>query len=605
MSYSIPMTEPRTYSFNPELKIWVTPSHDGIAYSDGDAIEHRLLEVLRQCLDVSGASEELRANITDWPSEYHLSPIRHNLLRPLTFGPSDRILELGCGCGAITRYLGECGATVVAVEGSRRRAMIAAERCRDLPNVSVYCDNLVDFQTDGPFDLVTLIGVLEYAPLYVSGNDPVGYVLETACRHLKPGGELILAIENQFGLKYFSGCAEDHTNIPFFGVYDLYGSRTPITFGKKELTTKLHAAGLTNSEFFYPFPDYKVPEIILAEAALVREAFRPADLLYRLPSRDYGNKPWRAFHENLVWRGVVRNGLLGELANSFFVMASASPQSSRTNWLAYIFSTNRLPTFATETVFRETEEGIVVAKTHLYPNSHFLQETRFRHHPPPSSNYVTGELYAIELQRIMARAGDLDEVAQWVSTWVAHLIQRADIVNSHLLPGDCLDVIPSNLVRTPAGDLVEIDAEWSTTEKIPMSWILIRGLVNAFASSPPSPVFSQMSYRELIERVLGRLGCTLSDRDFQEAAALEDDLQRMVNGSDWKGPLYGDFLSMPMLSSACAPTLCDLLADKQLELDYAYSEITRVKSTISWQVTKPLRLIANLPQLVRKMLSRS
>lgn len=581
------MTE---YAYNAHTRVWQRTSFGGIGYSDGEDNEAKLLAALKQCSDVSCASPELRAHITDWPSEYHLSPVRHNLLRPFSFKPTDRILELGCGCGALTRYFGETGATVVSVEGSHRRAEIAAERCRDLPNVSVYCDNLVDFQADEPFDLVTLIGVLEYAPLYVSGNDPAGYVLETACRHLRPGGELILAIENQFGLKYFSGCAEDHTNIPFFGVYDLYGSSTPITFGKKELTAKLHAAGLTNSEFFYPFPDYKMPEIVLAEAALVREDFRPGDLLYRLPSRDYGNMPWRAFHENLAWRGLVRNGLLGYLANSFFVVASASSQSSRTKWLAYVFSTNRLPIFATETVFQETDGGIVVAKTPLYPNSRFLQEARFRHHPPPRANYVTGELYAIELQRIMARAGNLDEVAQWVSTWVAHLAQRADIINSHLLPGECLDVIPANLVHTPTGALVEIDAEWSAIGGIPLSWVLIRGLVNAFASSPPSPVFSQMSYREAVEQVLGRVGYTLSDIDFQEAEALEDNLQRVVNGSGWKGPLYGDLLSRPVLSSACAPTFGDLLANKQFELD---SEIARVKSTISWQITKPLRFVWN------------
>lgn len=587
------MTKPRPYLFNPDPKVWVTLAHDGISYSDGDAVEHRLLKVLQDCLDVSAASEELRAHITDWPSEYHLSPARHNLLRPFTFGPSDRILELGCGCGAITRYLGESGATVVAVEGSHRRAMIAAERCRDLPNVSVYCDNLVDFQADGPFDIVMLIGVLEYSPMYVSGSDPAGSVIETACRHLGPDGKLIVAIENQLGLKYLSGCAEDHTNVPFFGVHDLYGPHTPVTFGKKELTSKLHSAGLINTRFYYPFPDYKVPEVVLADTALDQENFRPADLLHRLTSRDYGNMPWRAFHESLAWGGVARNGLLGDLANSFIVVASASPRSSRTKWLAYVFSARRLPIFATETVFLEEDGGILVTKNPLYPNSPYPQEARFRHHPPPRANYVVGELYAIELQRIMARAGNLDEVARWVSTWVAHLVQRADINHCHLLPGDCLDVIPANLVRTPTGALVEIDSEWSSTGQIPLSWILIRGLVNALSSSPPSPVFSKMSYCEAVAMVFDRLDHTLSDRDFQEAAALEDELQRVVNGSGWKGPCFDEILSRPARSFTFAPTFGDRLIAKQMDLDHAHSEIARVKSTVSWQITMPLRVVWN------------
>jgi 16S rRNA A1518/A1519 N6-dimethyltransferase RsmA/KsgA/DIM1 with predicted DNA glycosylase/AP lyase activity len=80
----------------------------------------------------------------------------------------------------MTRYLGETGATVIAVEGSLRRAEIAAERCRDLRNVSVYCDNLIQFEAEGHFDIVTLIGVLEYAPCFISSEDPVGACLAAA-----------------------------------------------------------------------------------------------------------------------------------------------------------------------------------------------------------------------------------------------------------------------------------------------------------------------------------------------------------------------------------------------------------------------------------------
>lgn len=577
----------RHYEFDPAQRIWIRPDSETLPYSDGDESEDYVYSVIKNAKDVSANSPELVSVIKDWPSEYHLSPIRHNLLRPFEFKRTDRILELGCGCGAITRYLGEFSANIVAVEGSRRRAMIAAERCRDLPNVSVYCDNLVDFQMEGKFDIIMLIGVLEYSPLYVSASDPVGYVLETVCRHLRPGGKLMLAIENQLGLKYFSGCSEDHTNIPFFGIYDLYRSGTPVTFGKAELTKKLTDAGLNNAEFFYPFPDYKVPEVVLAEAALVREDFRPADLLYRNPVRDYGNVPWRAFYENLVWRSVARNGLLADLANSFFVVVNNSSQSSQTKWLAQVFSTSRLPVFATKTVFQEAEEGIVVAKTPLCLNPNFLNKTRFRHHPPPKANYIAGEVYAIELQRIMARAGSLDEIARWAFRWLEHLAQRADVISKQLLPGDCVDVIPANLIITSSGTLVEIDAEWSAIEPIPLTWILIRGLVNALMSSPPSPVFSQLSYREAVGLVLDRLNYPLSDHDFKIAVALEDELQKLVNGSSWKGPLYGEILSDPTLSFAGTLSFWTLLANKQREFD-------RVKSSVSWQVTKPLRVLWNL-----------
>src|SRR5271157_442229 len=93
-----------------------------LGYSDGAEVEERLYRVIRDAKDRSTFSRELAPAITDWPSEYHLSRGRHCLLRPLGIKPGDTVLELGAGCGAITRYLGEIGALVVAVEGSLLRA---------------------------------------------------------------------------------------------------------------------------------------------------------------------------------------------------------------------------------------------------------------------------------------------------------------------------------------------------------------------------------------------------------------------------------------------------------------------------------------------------
>ena len=57
------------------------PEYQAFPYSDGQAVEERLLQVLTEAADLSTMSRELVTKITDWPSEYHLSPKRHNLLR--------------------------------------------------------------------------------------------------------------------------------------------------------------------------------------------------------------------------------------------------------------------------------------------------------------------------------------------------------------------------------------------------------------------------------------------------------------------------------------------------------------------------------------------
>jgi len=173
-----------------------------LGYSDGAEVEERLYRVIRDAKDCSTFSRELPPAITDWPSEYHLSRGRHCLLRPLGIKPGDTVLELGAGCGAITRHLGEIGAQVVAVEGSLLRARMAAERCRGLSNVTVYADDLLSFETNQRFDWVLLVSVLEYAPLFASGidGDPVAKYLSSASRFLSPTGRMVVYFTcNSFG----------------------------------------------------------------------------------------------------------------------------------------------------------------------------------------------------------------------------------------------------------------------------------------------------------------------------------------------------------------------------------------------------------------------
>ena len=96
------------YVLDSQTGIWSRTGYRGIAYSDGHEVEQRIFAVIADAQDVTVLSAELNRQCTDWPSLYHLSGTRANILRPFQdILKGADVLEVGAGCGAITRYLGE------------------------------------------------------------------------------------------------------------------------------------------------------------------------------------------------------------------------------------------------------------------------------------------------------------------------------------------------------------------------------------------------------------------------------------------------------------------------------------------------------------------
>jgi hypothetical protein len=212
-------------------------------------------------------STELRQHCTDWPSLYHLSGTRANILRPF-----QDILK---------------GANVLALEGSPRRAAIVRSRTRDLKKVTVLAEKFDQFQCDYQFDIITLIGVLEYANLFTAGENRPLAMLERVKAMLKPNGKLIIAIENQLGLKYFAGAPEDPIGQPMYGIEGRYQKDQPQTYGRKTLSEILRQAGFAYSDFMAPFPDYKLPVSIVTQAGFEGHDFDASALAWQSVSRGF------------------------------------------------------------------------------------------------------------------------------------------------------------------------------------------------------------------------------------------------------------------------------------------------------------------------------
>jgi SAM-dependent methyltransferase len=533
------------YAWDEQFHLSRCPDAGTFEYTDGIEREERLLSIVSNAGDRSTYSAELAAAITDWPSEYHFSRSRHCLVRPLGIEAGAKVLELGCGCGAITRFLGELGAEILAVEGSLARGRVAAERCRELPNVHVLVDDLLRFETTERFDFVLLIGVLEYAPLFSRQDDPVQHYLRSVRRFLAPDGKLVVAIENRFGLKYFNGCGEDHVDVPFFGIQDLYGEATARTFGRLELKAQLAAAGLAYSYFYYPFHDYKLPSVVLSQDALVDPGFDPVDLLARCYSRDYLGRSYRAFDEALVFSALHKNGLLADFSNSFLVVADTKPVRRAHPELAVAYSALRTREFATQTRFVRCGSAIRVLKEPLQPSA--------EQHPVMLGDvtitqelekwtYTPGRQLTWKILAARARTGDLGEVVDALYPWMEFLFQRAKkptspqaltspkplSLASCVLPGHLLDCTPFNLIDT-RNELVLIDTEWQASGDVSLGWVVTRGVAQSLAAGGPN-AGQLRSIAEVVEALCGRVGLSASASEVQQWIQREASFQEAVLG---------------------------------------------------------------------------
>ena len=253
-------------SFRPSgNQLLICENSGNIQYSDGEPEETKLFRTINSVNDLSSTSWELQSLINSWARRYHLSIHRGAIVRCLPLATNSRVLELGAGCGAVTRALGEKFAAVDAVEGSAVRAQICASRCRDLSNVRIFAADINDILPQPEYDVVFLVGVLEWSKNYLRFDDPFQFCLQVASRALKQGGVLVIAIENQVGLKYLLGIGEDHSGIQFEGLQGYPTFRQAETFSKAKLLELLSRVGLNATRFLYPFPDYKLARVILTD----------------------------------------------------------------------------------------------------------------------------------------------------------------------------------------------------------------------------------------------------------------------------------------------------------------------------------------------------
>lgn len=553
------------FHLSDEFGVWIPQTLTSFGYNDGDDAENYILNVVTNASDLSVDSDELAEKMIDWPSIYHLSPRRSNLLRPFANQfKGKRILEIGCGCGAISRFLGESGAEVISVEGSLRRASIARQRCRDLDNVTIISNPSDKLPDLGEFDFVLLIGVLEYARMFL-GKGGENTLLADCYARLKTKGKLFVAIENKIGIKYLAGAHEDHVNQPMFGVNNSYTEESVVTFGRHELIDVLQNAGFKGVEEFLPLPDYKLPSSVITPRGWQNYQHELCQLAVESIHKDSQLAFQHIFSVEQGIKNVWNNNLAADLSNSFLMLASKENVAVSLNKTAAIYySDSRLAEFNKTIEFVSEPDGKLHVVTRHKKGTKIQSNTEFHY----------GSSLWMELTSLVNHPDwNIEQLGCWANNWIKQLSIKADLPESFdknaLLPASFQDALPFNIIDSENSKFQFFDLEWVNDSKPVLGYIAFRGIFHSLLRVTSFSFSNQCTTRNISSLtfdIMKKIGLNCDENDFESYLKQEADfLSRVQHENQEK--IYNSLKELTIVVRAQNLVGIDIVQQQQKAID--------------------------------------
>ena len=513
-------------------------------YSDGD-VEDILLDAAKK-----DKMKELLYTSNNWAVLYHCSKIRENLLEWYPFKKDASLLEIGSGCGALTGLFSRKVDSVTCIELSERRSMINAYRNKACDNVKIVLGNLQNIKIEEKFDYITLIGVWEYAESYVVGKNPYLEMLKLMRQYLKQDGKLLIAIENKMGIKYWNGATEDHTGRMYSGLNDYIDDKGVRTFSRPEIEFLLSEAGWNSSKFYYPMPDYKLPEVIFSDERLPQ----PGEL--RDYKKDYNAARVYNFYDAVICDQLCSDKMISYFSNSFLVECGSSfgnviyAKYNRMRKEGYDISTvivkkENLNYVEKKALTKEAEKHIEqISKRSMVPflGLHFLNGKL--HKNSYIVNYIDGvDLSSLfyhyrndatlfirkvkEVIRMYLKPNNLEMVDFKITEEYRSFFGEKCVENEKCLYSTNIDLIFSNIRIATDGKVYCIDNEWIFDFPIPYEYVLWRAV---------SQLYSQyMIYlKNQISRQDFLVAVGLNKDNFEIYKEMEANLSQKVYEKDYR-----------------------------------------------------------------------
>ena len=516
-----------------------------------------------------------------------LSDVRENILNWYDFKKDCTILELNANYGEITGLLCKNAKKVVSIESSKKYADIIEKRHKNKENLELIVGNYENIELQEKFDYIVIIGMVEN----------LKQAIEYSKKYLKEDGTILLAVNNRFGVKAWITMNENANVI----------NNQKQAISREQLENILQGM---NYKYYYPLPDYKLPNIIYADNSMPTTANIYRDLTYKDENVN--------FKEVDTYYQIISNNKedFKKFANSFLL--EISNKEIKENDIKFIaFSNIRKDEYRIKTIVKDkqVEKTSVNEKStkHIEKvknNIKTLEKLEIKtldtyEDGKIISKYVEAETLEDKLIKTCKEQG-IEEFIKQIEEYREFLKEKLEVteeVEKNIFTKykvDCKEEILNKLTFIKYGlwDLIFqncfiIDNEWYfydqewQEENVPVEYILYRAILYFYESKKyisDEDVFEKLNILEFIPI-------------FRE---LDNKIQEKI-----RKQLVWNLHAKEELEKNKYAKARKELKQKELEIEtlrkeieglirdnaQTHNELAVVKNSLSWKITKPLRKI--------------
>lgn len=261
----------------------------------------------------------------------NLNKFNQNIINWYPFKSEDEILEIGGNQEQLANVLVKLCKQVVIIESDFEKANKIAKTHEDKENLEIIVGKLKNIQINKKFDYIILIGITEDVKEIVGENLKLTNIIGLIEKYLKPEGRILLAADNKFGLRFFSGDPENILNRKFESLIGYNNEEEKIeTFTKSRLEKKFDVMGY-KTKFYYPLPDYRLPNVIFSDKQLPNYTSIDKYNPYHTEKSD------NIFNEIDVFREILKNDekMFPFFANSFLVEATKGDINDEFKYISF------------------------------------------------------------------------------------------------------------------------------------------------------------------------------------------------------------------------------------------------------------------------------